>query len=83
MNLEGQMKINLGAYVRNESMELSVLVDRAAGGASLVDGGYYTMIKKGISEVLNEAVCVFNDCKGLMIQGKYYIRIDPIGNGAK
>ncbi|KAI3500943.1 hypothetical protein L1887_36772 [Cichorium endivia] len=83
--------INLGAYVRDESMELSVLVDRAVGGASLVDGQIELMLhrrllyddKKGVGEVLNETVCVLNDCKGLMIQGKYYIRIDPVGNGAK
>ncbi|KAI3689557.1 hypothetical protein L2E82_47518 [Cichorium intybus] len=81
--------INLGAYVRDESMELLVLVDRAIGGVSLVDGQIQLMLhrrllyddKKGLGEVLNDTVCVLNDCKGLMIQGKYYIRIDPIGNG--
>ncbi|KAL7604195.1 hypothetical protein Lser_V15G20819 [Lactuca serriola] len=83
--------INLGAYVEDGSMELSVLVDRAVGGSSLVDGQIELMLHrrllyddvKGVGEVLNETVCVLNDCKGLMIQGKYYIRMDPVGDGAK
>ncbi|XP_071709988.1 alpha-mannosidase At3g26720 isoform X2 [Rutidosis leptorrhynchoides] len=83
--------INLGAYVRDENMELSVLVDRAVGGSSLVDGQIELMLHrrllyddgKGVGEVLNETICVQNDCKGLVVQGKYYIRIDPIGDGAK
>ncbi|KAI3510264.1 hypothetical protein L1887_25797 [Cichorium endivia] len=67
-------QINLGAYVRDESMEVLVLVDRAVGGASLVDGQIQLMLhrrllyddKKGLGEVLNDTVCVLNDCKGLM-----------------
>ncbi|XP_076928299.1 putative alpha-mannosidase At5g13980 isoform X2 [Bidens hawaiensis] len=38
---------------------------------------------KGVAEALNETVCVGNDCRGLAVQGKYYIRIDPLGEGAK
>ncbi|KAL4583070.1 hypothetical protein LXL04_007634 [Taraxacum kok-saghyz] len=83
--------INLGAYVEDGSMELSVLVDRPVGGSSLADGQIELMLHrrllyddvKGVGEVLNETVCVLNDCKGLMIQGKYYIRMDPVGDGAK
>nr|XP_043614554.1 alpha-mannosidase At3g26720-like isoform X2 [Erigeron canadensis] len=83
--------VNLGAYVEDESMELSVLVDRAVGGSSLVDGQIELMLHrrllyddvKGVGEVLNETICVQDDCKGLVVQGKYYIRIDPKGDGAK
>ncbi|KAJ6343504.1 hypothetical protein OIU76_005279 [Salix suchowensis] len=38
---------------------------------------------RGVAEALNETVCVLDQCKGLTIQGKYYFRIDPIGEGAK
>ncbi|XP_076940855.1 alpha-mannosidase At3g26720-like [Bidens hawaiensis] len=83
--------INLGAYVKDENLELSVLVDRAVGGSSLVDGQIELMLHrrllfddvKGVGEVLNETICVLDDCKGLVVQGKYYIRIDPVGDGAK
>lgn len=83
--------INLGIYVKDEEMELSVLVDRAVGGSSLVDGQVELMLHRrllyddarGVGEVLNEEVCALDDCKGLMVQGKFYIRIDPLGEGAK
>ncbi|KAK1369859.1 Alpha-mannosidase [Heracleum sosnowskyi] len=83
--------INLGIYVKDEKMELSVLVDRAVGGASLVDGQIELMLhrrllhddSRGVGEVLNEEVCVLKDCKGLMVGGKFYTRIDPLGEGAK
>ncbi|KAF9618950.1 hypothetical protein IFM89_002945 [Coptis chinensis] len=38
---------------------------------------------RGVGEVLNETVCVLNKCTGLTIQGKFYFRIDPLGEGAK
>ncbi|KAI7740716.1 hypothetical protein M8C21_023527, partial [Ambrosia artemisiifolia] len=83
--------INLGAYVEDGTTELSVLVDRAVGGSSLVDGQIELMLHrrllfddaKGVGEVLNETICVIDDCKGLVVQGKYYVRIDPMGDGAK
>ncbi|XAR52060.1 Alpha-mannosidase [Bertholletia excelsa] len=83
--------INLGIYIEDESMELSILVDRAVGGSSLVDGQIELMLHRrllhddarGVGEVLNEQVCVLNECKGLMVQGKFYMRIDPLGDGAK
>ncbi|XP_059645278.1 alpha-mannosidase At3g26720 isoform X1 [Cornus florida] len=83
--------INLGIYVEDESMELSVLVDRSVGGSSLVDGQVELMLhrrllrddSRGVGEALNEEVCVLDECKGLTVQGKYYLRIDPLGEGAK
>eukprot|EP00257_Ricinus_communis_P013468 XP_015570900.1 alpha-mannosidase At3g26720 [Ricinus communis] len=83
--------INLGIYVQDSTTELSVLVDRAVGGSSLVDGQIELMLhrrlihddKRGVGEVLNETVCFSNGCEGLTIQGRYFVRIDPLGEGAK
>ncbi|KAL2529274.1 Glycosyl hydrolase family 38 protein [Forsythia ovata] len=83
--------INLGIYIGDNKTELSVLVDRAVGGSSIVDGQIELMLhrrllrddSKGVDEALNETVCIDNKCKGLTIQGKYYYRIDPVGEGAK
>uniref|UniRef100_A0A6N2M9Q3 Alpha-mannosidase n=1 Tax=Salix viminalis TaxID=40686 RepID=A0A6N2M9Q3_SALVM len=83
--------INLGIYFQDDKKEFSVLVDRALGGSSLVDGQIELMLhrrlllddSRGVAEALNETVCVLDQCKGLTIQGKYYFRIDPIGEGAK
>ncbi|KAK3039160.1 hypothetical protein RJ639_028906 [Escallonia herrerae] len=83
--------INLGIYLEDETMELSVLVDRAVGGSSLVDGQIELMLhrrllrddSRGVGEALNEEVCVLDECKGLMVQGKFYVRIDPLGEGSK
>ncbi|MFS7971359.1 putative alpha-mannosidase [Helianthus anomalus] len=83
--------INLGIYLKDEQSELSVLVDRSVGGSSIVDGQLELMLHrrllyddgKGVAEALNETVCVGNDCRGLAVQGKYYVRIDPLGEGAK
>ncbi|KAI3941298.1 hypothetical protein MKW92_019263 [Papaver armeniacum] len=83
--------INLGLYIEDKSTELSVLVDRAVGGSSLVDGQIELMLHrrllhddgKGVGESLNETVCVLSECKGLTIQGTFYLRIDPLGEGAR
>ncbi|KAJ7971782.1 Alpha-mannosidase [Quillaja saponaria] len=83
--------VNLGIYVQDNSMELSVLVDRSVGGASLVDGQIELMLhrrlihddSRGVGEVLNETVCVIDKCEGLTIQGKFYLRIDHVGEGAR
>ncbi|KAI9121310.1 hypothetical protein K1719_008343 [Acacia pycnantha] len=83
--------VNLGIYVQDSSMELSVLVDRSMGGSSLVDGQVELMLhrrllhddSRGVGEVLNETVCIADRCEGLTIQGKLYLRIDRIGEGAK
>ncbi|BFG27202.1 hypothetical protein CerSpe_134770 [Prunus speciosa] len=82
---------NLGIYVQDSNTELSVLVDRSVGGSSLVDGQIELMLhrrlllddSRGVAEALNETVCVLNNCTGLRIQGKFYFRIDPMGDGAK
>uniref|UniRef100_A0A2P2KS65 Alpha-mannosidase n=1 Tax=Rhizophora mucronata TaxID=61149 RepID=A0A2P2KS65_RHIMU len=83
--------INLGIYIQDDQKELSVLVDRPLGGSSIVDGQIELMLhrrlllddSRGVAEALNETDCVLDDCKGLTIQGKYYFRIDPVGEGAK
>ncbi|KAM7251764.1 hypothetical protein ACFE04_023647 [Oxalis oulophora] len=83
--------INLGIYVQDDKKELSVLVDRAIGGGSIEDGQIELMLhrrlllddSRGVAEALNETVCVVDKCKGLTIQGKYYYRMDNLGEGAK
>ncbi|XP_027348900.1 alpha-mannosidase At3g26720-like [Abrus precatorius] len=83
--------VNLGIYVQDSSTELSVLVDRSVGGSSLEDGQMELMLHRrllhddarGVGEVLNETVCIADNCEGLTIQGKLYLRIDRIGEGAK
>ncbi|KAJ9132885.1 hypothetical protein P3X46_033710 [Hevea brasiliensis] len=83
--------INLGIYTKDDKKEFSVLVDRPLGASSLVDGQVELMLhrrlllddSRGVAEALNETVCVLDQCKGLIIQGKYYFRIDPLGEGAK
>eukprot|EP00268_Persea_americana_P056668 TRINITY_DN6711_c0_g2_i1.p1 TRINITY_DN6711_c0_g2~~TRINITY_DN6711_c0_g2_i1.p1 ORF type:complete len:1015 (-),score=152.71 TRINITY_DN6711_c0_g2_i1:139-3183(-) len=82
--------INLGIYMEDDSKELSVLVDRSVGGSSIVDGQIELMLhrrllhddSRGVGETLNETVCVADDCRGLTIQGKFYVRLDPLGEGA-
>ncbi|KAK3006027.1 hypothetical protein RJ639_016109 [Escallonia herrerae] len=83
--------VNLGIYMKDNSTELSILVDRSVGGSSIVDGQLELMLhrrllqddNRGVEEALNETVCVLDECSGLTIQGKYYVRIDPLGEGAK
>ncbi|XP_022741323.1 probable alpha-mannosidase At5g13980 [Durio zibethinus] len=83
--------INLGIYIQDSEKEFSVLVDRSIGGSSIVDGQIELMLhrrlllddSRGVAEALNETVCVRDDCRGLAVQGKYYYRIDPLGEGAK
>ncbi|KFK25632.1 hypothetical protein AALP_AA8G139900 [Arabis alpina] len=83
--------INHGIYLQDSKKEFSVLVDRAFGGSSIVDGQVELMLhrrgllddSRGVAEALNETVCVQDKCTGLTIQGKYYYRVDPYGEGAK
>ncbi|KAK4760251.1 hypothetical protein SAY87_005144 [Trapa incisa] len=83
--------INLGIFMKDSEKEFSVLVDRSVGGSSLSDGQIELMLhrrlllddSRGVAEALNETVCVEDDCTGLIIQGKYYFRFDPIGKGAR
>ncbi|KAG7023026.1 putative alpha-mannosidase [Cucurbita argyrosperma subsp. argyrosperma] len=83
--------INLGIFMNDNTRELSVLVDRSVGGSSIRDGQLELMLhrrllhddSRGVDEALNEIVCVQDECIGLTIAGKYYLRIDPLGEGAK
>ncbi|KAK4798026.1 hypothetical protein SAY86_030352 [Trapa natans] len=83
--------INLGIFMKDNEKEFSILVDRSVGGSSLSDGQIELMLhrrlllddSRGVSEALNETVCVENKCTGLTIQGKYYFRFDPLGEGAR
>ncbi|KAK6153871.1 hypothetical protein DH2020_013510 [Rehmannia glutinosa] len=83
--------INLGIYMKDENTEFSVLVDRSVGGSSIADGEVEIMLHRrllnddgrGVDEALNETVCVLDKCSGLTVQGKYYLRFDPLGEGSK
>ncbi|XP_010929675.1 alpha-mannosidase At3g26720 [Elaeis guineensis] len=83
--------INLGIYMEDNSTELSVLVDRSVGGTSILDGQIELMLHRrllhddgrGVAEALNETICINDKCEGLTVQGKFYFRIDPLGEGAK
>ncbi|KAE9614590.1 hypothetical protein Lal_00012122 [Lupinus albus] len=84
--------LNLGIYTKDKNSELSVLVDRATGGASIKDGEVELMLHRrilhddgrGVGEELDEQVCLNNiTCEGLTVRGNYYISIDKIGEGSR
>lgn len=83
--------LNLGIFLSDKKSELSVLVDRATGAASIEDGEIELMLhrrmifddSRGVGEALDETVCVNNTCEGLTVRGNYYMSIDPIGSGAR
>ncbi|XP_030535906.1 alpha-mannosidase [Rhodamnia argentea] len=85
--------INLGIFTTDNKTELSVLVDRATGGASIKDGQIELMLhrrilkddSRGVAEPLDEMVCIANNstCKGLTVRGHYYIGINKPGTGAR
>ncbi|KAG0483166.1 hypothetical protein HPP92_011250 [Vanilla planifolia] len=83
--------INLGAYIQDNSTELSILVDRCMGGSSIRDGQVEIMLHrrllhddgKGVAEALNETICTNDECTGLTVKGTIYLRINPVGEGTK
>ncbi|KAL5557535.1 hypothetical protein UlMin_039771 [Ulmus minor] len=83
--------LNLGIFTKDQKSELSVLVDRATGGSSIADGQVELMLHRrllvddgrGVGEALDETVCVEDKCEGLTVRGNYYVRIDPLGSGAR
>ncbi|KAM0866244.1 hypothetical protein ACQ4PT_042745 [Festuca glaucescens] len=83
--------VNLGIYMEDGGKELSILVDRSVGGSSIKDGQIELMLHRrlvdddgrGVAEALDEPVCVDDKCEGLVIQGKYYMKFDPRGEGAR
>ncbi|KAI3712813.1 hypothetical protein L1987_71379 [Smallanthus sonchifolius] len=83
--------LNLGMFTTDNKTELSVLVDRATGGASINDGEMEIMFHRrmlyddhrGVGEALDEFVCNKTACQGLVIRGNYYMSIDHVGSGSK
>ncbi|CAN8264032.1 unnamed protein product [Cochlearia groenlandica] len=83
--------LNLGMYTKDEKAELSVLVDRATGGASIKDGEIELMLhrrmcmddSRGVEESLEETVCVNDTCSGLTVRGSYYVSINKVGEGGR
>lgn len=82
--------LNLGIFTMDKRSELSVLVDRATGGASIEDGQLELMLhrrtlhddSRGVNEALDESVCIGDECEGLTIRGSYYLSINQVGAGA-
>ncbi|XP_060195923.1 alpha-mannosidase-like isoform X1 [Lycium barbarum] len=83
--------VNLGMYITDNKSELSVLVDRATGGASIKDGEIELMLHRrliydddrGVGEALDETVCVGDTCEGLTVRGNYYLGIHKNGDGSR
>ncbi|XP_073018445.1 alpha-mannosidase-like [Primulina eburnea] len=83
--------INLGIFMEDQKSELSVLVDRAAGGSSINDGEIELMLhrrilnddSRGVGEPLDETVCANDTCEGLTVRGNYYVGIHELGSGAR
>ncbi|XP_062143909.1 alpha-mannosidase isoform X3 [Alnus glutinosa] len=84
--------LNLGIYTMDKKSELSVLVDRATGGASIKDGEVELMLhrrmlfddSRGVGEALDESVCINNNtCEGLTVRGNYYVSVNQLGAGAR
>ncbi|XP_006393801.2 probable alpha-mannosidase At5g66150 isoform X1 [Eutrema salsugineum] len=83
--------LNLGMYTKDEKSELSVLVDRATGGASIKDGEIELMLHRrtcmddgrGVEESLEETVCINGTCSGLTVRGNHYVSINKVGEGGR
>ncbi|KAI3665362.1 hypothetical protein L6452_43986 [Arctium lappa] len=83
--------LNLGMFTTNNKTELSVLVDRATGGASINDGQMEIMFHRrmlyddgrGVGEALDETVCTKTTCQGLAVLGTYYMSADHVGSGSR
>ncbi|XP_027359889.1 alpha-mannosidase-like [Abrus precatorius] len=83
--------LNLGIYIKDKKSELSVLVDRATGGASIRDGQVELMLHRrivfddgrGVDEALDEQVCLKDTCEGLTVRGNYYVGIHSLGAGSR
>ncbi|KAK2984501.1 hypothetical protein RJ640_016887 [Escallonia rubra] len=82
--------LNLGLFTMDKKAEMSVLVDRAIGGASIEDGELELMLhrrmiyddSRGVGEALAETVCVNSTCEGLTVRGNYYLSINQLGAGS-
>ncbi|KAJ9564548.1 hypothetical protein OSB04_000514 [Centaurea solstitialis] len=83
--------LNLGMFTTDNKTELSVLVDRATGGASINDGQMEIMFHRrmlnddgrGVGEALDETVCAKTTCQGLAVRGTYYMSADHVGSGSR
>ncbi|KAK6127824.1 hypothetical protein DH2020_038426 [Rehmannia glutinosa] len=78
--------INLGIYMKDENTEFSVLWIDPLEDQVLLMHAMARLLNddgRGVDEALNETVCVLDKCSGLTVQGKYYLRFDPLGEGSK
>lgn len=83
--------VNLGMFIKDNSSEFTILVDRAVGGSSIKNGQLEIMLHRrllnddgrGVGEALNETVCLENTCEGLTVQGRYLLRVDAANKGSR
>ncbi|GJX04018.1 probable alpha-mannosidase [Tanacetum coccineum] len=67
------VKINQGMYVKDDTSELSILVNRSIGGSTIVDRQLMLMLHMrflyydGVAEALNGTLCAGDDCRGLAV----------------
>ncbi|CAI5481216.1 unnamed protein product [Closterium sp. Yama58-4] len=77
--------VTVGAFIGDGESQLSLLVDRAAGAASLAAGQLEVMLhrrldtvdNKGVGEPLNEDVCVEDKCYHLVVVGSLRFAVLP------
>ncbi|GJP75498.1 hypothetical protein CLOP_g5937 [Closterium sp. NIES-67] len=83
--------VTVGAFIGDGAAQLSLLVDRAAGAASLADGQLEVMLHralatvdmKGVGEVLNEAITVNGNTERLMVIGSLRFGLHTGGSTAE
>ncbi|CAH1413663.1 unnamed protein product [Lactuca virosa] len=83
--------LNLGIFTTDNKTELSVLVDRSTGGASIKDGQMEIMFHRhmlyddgrGVGEALDETICNKTTCQGLTVRGNYYMSANAVGSGSR
>lgn len=80
-------------YIQDGSRQLTVLTDRAQGGASLHSGQMEVMVHRrtlkddwrGVAEPLNETACGCTecDCPGLVARGRHWLVLAPREEAAR
>jgi len=89
--------VNAVAYIKDAASQLTVLNDRAQGGASILDGSLEIMIhrrtladdSRGVGEPMNETESIkpyplpVRIGKGIVVVGKHYVLVDKPQTAAR
>ena len=62
-------QINLGMYIKDDSKELSILVDRSVGGSSIKDGQLELMLHRLISCISVACSFIYNNSIRMSVDG--------------